>query len=91
MEVLEDFEVGRINRAFSRDEQSLNVSEYSAELRLNTDVANLNLYYKIFLKDNSQLNKLVSQLNQLISIEIAYIPAIVTDAFFYTRRENFLL
>src|SRR5262245_38012179 len=68
-----------IRRLFTRQESELEADKYTSEARAGEELADLNLYYLIFVADAKvdETERLIDQLNALDSVEIAYAQPIL--------------
>jgi hypothetical protein len=67
-------------RFFSKSEMELDKAKFAYELSSGQQLADMNLYYKIDVKDAKAAERLINQLNRLDIVELAYIEPVPEPA-----------
>ena len=82
---------GELRRLFGGDERSLDARRLAAERRSGRELADLNLYHTIELPRGTRYGDVVdllAALNATPSVEVAYVPAAVSNAGFFENRSQ---
>lgn len=70
--VLEQYSVDSIERLFDRPEEDLERERREGQERSGKELADLNLYYRLHVQAETQVEELIDALNELDLVEIAY-------------------
>lgn len=78
--ILSPYMNGKFNRLINKSEQELEMAKTVYEAASGAQLADMNLYYKIDIRDNATAEQLVNNLNELEVVELAYIEPVPEPA-----------
>jgi len=78
--ILSPYMNGKFNRLINKSEQELEMAKTVYEAASGAQLADMNLYYRIDVRDNATAEQLANNLNKLDVVELAYIEPVPEPA-----------